>query len=128
MKTYLVIEESIDERWNPDEAEDGFVATSQLLTSLNLRVAPDYDAYNYKDNYKDNDKDKDTDKDKNKGFVATSQLLTSLNLRVAPRLTEIKSWCQENFDLIITICWQNCSTFQTSSARHQDITLKCKFM
>ena len=40
--TYLVIEESIDERRNPDEAEDGFVATSQLLTSLNLCVAPHF--------------------------------------------------------------------------------------
>ena len=39
---YLVIEESVDERRDPDEAEDSLVPAGQLLASLNLCVAPDF--------------------------------------------------------------------------------------
>ena len=38
---HLVIEESIDERRDPDEAQCCLVLTSQLLASLHFRVAPD---------------------------------------------------------------------------------------
>ena len=41
LMTYLVIEESVDERRDPDESEHSLVSPGQLLTALQFCVAPD---------------------------------------------------------------------------------------
>ena len=41
LMTYLVIEESVDERRDPDESEHSLVSTGQLLTALQFCVTPD---------------------------------------------------------------------------------------